>query len=280
MPELPETTLLARQLDDELRGRTVAGVDVRQPKCLNVDPGAFAAGLRGKTFGRVTVRGKWVLAQLLSAGGPENEPAGSLGDRLCINLGMGGELLLLAPDQPLPAKWAVRLDLVDGGRLTAGFWWFGHVYLALGEDTGPAGGLGPSPLELSLEEFQAILRASPAAGIKAVLMDQRRIAGIGNVYVQDPLWAAGIHPMRRIRTLTADEVGALWEQLRTRLKLAIDSGGSRYEVDIHGRPGNWGAEEYLVAYRQGRPCPRCGTPVTKIKTGSTSTFICSECQKM
>lgn len=270
MPELPEATLLASQLNAELPGRTVSAVSVRQPKCLNVAPDAFAEGLVGRRFGAVRPRGKWILAGLLPDGG-----------HLCLNLGMGGEILLLSPAAELPAKWVVRLDLADGYRIAVSFWWFGHVHLApAGKPHGPWAELGPSPLAISLDQFGGILRASPAAAVKSVLLDQRRMAGIGNVYVQDPLWMAGIHPQRKIKTLSDGEIEALYDALRDRLRLAIANNGSRHELDIYGRPGNWGKEQYFVAYCGGEPCPRCGTPVSKIKTGATSTFICTECQKL
>lgn len=269
MPELPETTLLARQLNEALPGRAISSVEIRQPKCLNVGPAAFVEHTTGKTFGEVTVRGKWILADLRP---------GQV--RLCLNLGMGGEVLLIAPETAMPEKWVVRMGLADSHLIAIRFWWFGYVHLALPGVSGPWDELGPSPLAMSCAEFRRILRRSPAAGVKSLLLDQRRIAGVGNVYVQDPLWMARVHPMRKVRSLTDDEIDALYKALRERLELAVANNGSRHELDIYGRPGNWGKEEYFVAYRGGEPCPRCGTPVAKIKTGATSTFICPECQRM
>jgi formamidopyrimidine-DNA glycosylase len=132
-------------------------------------------------------------------------------------------------------------------------------------------------LDLTLGEFRELLRGR-RGGIKAFLLNQKRIAGIGNVYVQDPLFQAGIHPLRRIDTLTGDEVEALWRALRDTLQQSIDRGGSHWEQNLYGEHGRWDSRFLQVAYREGQPCPICGTAVEKIKTGSTSTHICPRCQ--
>lgn len=276
MPELPEATVIARQIDEQLRGSRIKAVHVAQPKCLNLVPEQFATMLTGAQLGPAVARGKWIEIQT-------DAPR-----RLCLNLGMGGEILLHATDDHLPARWAVRLELADGRHVSIGFWWFGYVHLVEGTATNAGGAtkgrhpideLGPSPLALQPAEFAAILAASPRAGIKSILLDQRRISGIGNVTVQDPLWMAGVHPMRKAGTLSEAEVQSLYEALRNRIEAAIAHGGSRHEQDLHGRYGNWGIDDYHVGYRTGEPCPRCGTPIAKVKTGSTSTYICPECQR-
>lgn len=277
MPELPEATVIARQINDELRGARIKAVYVAQPRCLNLPPEQFGVMLTGAQLGQAAARGKWIEVQTDAT------------HRLCFNLGMGGEILLHATDDSLPARWAVRLELADGRHISVGFWWFGYVHLVertttdAGEEPErrhPIDELGPSPLEMREDEFAAILAASPRAGIKSILLDQRRISGIGNVTVQDPLWMAGVHPMRKAGTLSQAEVQALYGALRDRIEAAIAHSGSRHEQDLHGRYGDWGIEDYYVGYRTGEPCPRCGTPVAKIKTGSTSTYICPACQRL
>jgi formamidopyrimidine-DNA glycosylase len=133
------------------------------------------------------------------------------------------------------------------------------------------GKLGPNALDLSLDEFRALLKGRRGA-IKTFLLDQDRIAGIGNVYIQDPLFKARVHPLRPIQTLSDDEVAALWRAIRDTLqestsvpaaeRRGIDAGGAPFELNLYG--------SFLVGYREGQPCPVCGTPVVKIKTGSTS----------
>ena len=107
-----------------------------------------------------------------------------------------------------------------------------------------------------------------------------KIAGIGNVYGQDPLFKAAIHPLRTINTLTDGEIEALWRAIRETLQQSIDLGGSHWEQNLYGENGRWDSSYFLVAYREGAPCPACGTAVVKIKTGSTSSHICPNCQRL
>ena len=116
--------------------------------------------------------------------------------------------------------------------------------------------------------------------IKPFLLNQKRIAGIGNVYVQDPLFIAGDHPLRRIHTLSDDEVTGLWRALQETLQESIDHGGSAWEMNLYGEKGGWGERFLLVGYREGEPCPKCGVAVVKIKTGSTSGYVCPACQPL
>ena len=140
------------------------------------------------------------------------------------------------------------------------------------------GKLGPNAIDLSLEEFRALLKGRRGA-IKAFLLDQDRIAGIGNVYIQDPLFKARLHPLRPIQTLSDEEVAALWRAIRETLQESIDAGGAPFEVNLYWQKGGWNAS-FLVGHREGQPCPACGTAVEKIKTGSTSSYICPSCQSL
>jgi len=269
MPELPEITLLADQLDTAISGLRIDGVHVTQPKCLNVAPGELAQGLRDCTVSGARACGKWVMLALSN-------------DReLALNLGMGGEILLLGPGATEPTgKVAIRVGLCPAHQLTIGFWWFGHVHLlpADGAPEHPTRNLGPGALALELPEFAALVRRCAATGIKSLLLNQKRIAGIGNVYNQDALWAAGIHPLRRAGSLSTVEVSRLHSALQEHLRHAMDCGGSEQELDLYGNPGHFGRAQFRVAYRPDKPCPRCQTSIVKIKTGGTSSHICPTCQ--
>ena len=149
MPELPEITLLARQMNAELVGKTIAGVEVLQPKCLNVPPETFAEALTGAQLLAVSNRGKWLFVET---------------DRgwLLLNLGMGGEILLTSR-AALPEKHRLVFDFTDGACLSVNFWWFGYAhYVRPGElaDHGMTAGLGPNALEL---ERRRPRRAPPRA---------------------------------------------------------------------------------------------------------------------
>jgi formamidopyrimidine-DNA glycosylase len=115
--------------------------------------------------------------------------------------------------------------------------------------------------------------------LKALLLDQSRIAGIGNAYVHDILFRAKLHPLRPIPSLSRAEIERLHDAIQTEMQRSIQVGGAFYEIGLRGEPGGFMASDLLIGYREGKPCPECGTPVEKIKTGSTSSFICPKCQR-
>jgi len=268
MPELPEITVLARQMKEELVDKAFTGIEVLQPKCLNVSEEAFVGALTGARLLDVTPRGKWILTET---------------DRgwLLLNLGMGGEILLVTRET-LPEKRRLVFDFDDDTCLAVNFWWFGYAhYLGPGElgDHAMTARLGPNALDLTLDQFKTLLRGRRGR-IKSFLLNQGRIAGIGNVYVQDPLFKARIHPLRPINTLSEDEIATLWRAIRETLQESIEHGGSAWELNLYGEKGRWGESFLQVGYREGQPCPTCGTAIRKIKTGSTSSFVCPQCQAL
>jgi len=137
--------------------------------------------------------------------------------------------------------------------------------------------LGPNALDVSLDAFRELL-AGRKGRIKPFLLDQSRIAGIGNAYIHDILFRAGLHPLGTIPALTAGDVARLHRAIRTELNRSIAVGAAAYELDLHGHPGGFGGDDLLVGYREGKPCPTCGTAVEKVRTGSTASFVCPQCQ--
>jgi formamidopyrimidine-DNA glycosylase len=265
MPELPEITVFARDMQKELVGRTICGVEVLQPKCLNGPEEDFRAALTGAKILSVAPHGKWL--QVATNKG-----------WLLLNLGMGGEILL-TDRAHLPEKYRLIFDLDDSAALAVNFWWFGYCHYAADPAEHPmVGKLGPHALDLSLDEFRGLLRGRRGA-IKTFLLNQDRLAGIGNVYVQTPLWQAKIHPLRPISTLTGDEIAALWQALRDIMQGSIDAGGAPFELNLYGQKGSWD-DPYLFHWEEGAPCQVCGTPLAKIRTGSTGSYICPGCQAL
>lgn len=266
MPEYPEIYKLTQQMDQHLCGKTITGFDILQPKCLNLEPEVFAAALTGATIQHARQMGKWIALET---------------DRgwMLLNLGMGGELLLVTPGT-LPAKHRLVTHFAGGDCLSANFWWFGYVhYAAAGalQDHPMVGKLGPNVLEVSLEEFKTLASAQKGS-VKALLLDQSRLAGIGNSYVHDMLFLAKLHPLRRLNSLLSAEVEALYGAVRQVLEHSLAMGGANYEMDLFGQKGGFGLEQLIIGYKEGQPCPECGTPIQKIKTGGTSGFICPVCQ--
>lgn len=270
--ELPEIMILARQMEEELVSKRVARVEVENVKCLNVPIEDFRAGVLDKEVSYVRPRGKWVFIGL--------DP----GHVLLFNTGMGADVIYFEDEGRLPEKYHIKFLLDDGTGFTVRVWWF--CYLHLVTEDGLDGhkltkDLGPSPLDdgFTLDYFRNLLRGR-RGGVKTFLTNQRNVAGIGNVYIQDILFGAGIHPLRKIPTLTNADVEALYGSMRTVLTESIAHGGLTYEKNFYGKNGGYGKEQYRVAYKPGEACPVCGTAIEKIKTGSTSSFICPRCQPL
>jgi len=248
----------------ELVGKEFADVEILQPKCLNVTPKLFRSRLIGAAIRGVSYRGKWIQVETSSGW-------------LLLNLGMGGEILLVTPET-MPEKYRLCFLFSDGTCLAVNFWWFGYAHWAADPAEHPmTAKLGPNAIDLTLEQFRSLLRGRRGA-IKPFLLDQSRIAGIGNVIVQDPLFRARIHPMRGISELNDEDIQALYREIQRTLHEAIEHGGSSWEQNLYGEKGKWGADFFDVAYRTDQGCPVCGTVVEKIKTGSTSGYICPQCQ--
>lgn len=268
MPELPEIASRARQMNAELAGKVISNVEIVQPKCLNLPVEAFQTALCGSTIGEITYRGKWLFVHLDNGW-------------LLLNLGMGGEILLLTRSS-LPEKYRLLVDFQDGSCLAVNFWWFGYAHF-VPEDGLPhhemTRKLGPNALDLTAADLKRLFN-SKSGRLKSVLLDQSTIAGIGNAYIHDILFLARLHPLRPVNSLTDLEIEALANAIQQGLRPSLEKNGAFYEVDLHGWRGSFTMEDILIGYKEGQPCPRCQTPIQKIKTGSTSSFICPVCQPL
>jgi len=270
MPELPEITVIARQMDKETAGKRIANIEARQPKNLNMSVQKFVKTAKGKTVNNVSSKGKWIFIKL--------DPAYCM----LINRGMNADVLHFTPNQELPEKYHFKLTFTDKTGFTIQFQWFGYIHLVSEKDLNKhrlTAQLGISPIdeEFTLERFKKLL-ANKKGGIKSFLIDQKNVAGIGNVYIQDILFQAKLHPNRKISTLSEKEINNLYNAIRDILNRSITLGGLAYEKDFYGQKGKLTINEFLIGYKTGKPCPTCKTPIEKIKTGSTSSYICPKCQ--
>ena len=266
MPELPEIAARARQMKGELVGKTITSIEVLQPKCLNLPADEFVAALAGARLRDVAHRGKWLFIETTRGW-------------LLLSLGMGGEVLLVTR-ATLPEKRRLIFDFDDGTCLSVNFWWFGYAhYAALGEldRHSMSAKLGPNALDLTGNDLRELLKRQRGR-VKAVLLDQAKIAGIGNAYIHDILFLARLHPQRAVSSLGDAEIDALATAIHDGMQPSLDKGGAFYEVDLHGQRGGFTLDDILIGYKEGKPCPKCGTPIEKIKTGGTSSFICPQCQ--
>jgi len=269
--ELPEIYLLSCDMNRELTGKKINELVVENTKCLNLPLDTIRNAAIGKRVLSARPKGKWVFIELE---GNYN---------LLYNTGMGANTIHYSRDNPPQEKYHIRIRLDDGSGFTAQVWWFCYLHLVKTEDLSEhkmTNRLGPTPLEEAFtpEYLRSILRGRGA--IKTILLDQNRVAGIGNVYIHDPLFLAGIHPLRTANTLADEDVHRLYNSIKAIVNESISRGGLTYEVNFYGAKGDYGNPQYRVAYKEGEACPTCGETIQKIKTGSTSSYICQRCQPL
>jgi formamidopyrimidine-DNA glycosylase len=266
MPELPEMMVIAEQMAETLKGKVIRSVSVFQPKCLNRPEEEYSNILPGKKINRVEPLGKWV----------EIHFSGHI--RLLISLGMGGELCYLKKGQSHPEKTRILVTFTDGTGFYITLWWFGYVHLVgKGEQHPMTDTLGPDSLKLSQLEFRTLLKGRRGT-IKSFLLNQKRLRGIGNFYIQEILFKARLHPLHPIPSLSATDLNRLHKAIQQIFTESIQLGSSSFELDFFGKKGKYGLGCLSLAYQDGATCPKCGTRGQKVKTGSTTQYICPTCQ--
>jgi formamidopyrimidine-DNA glycosylase len=261
---------VARQLRDELPGRRIVAVAVAWPRTLGgMAPAEFAARVTGQTVRSIGRRGKHLIVELEG------------GDALVIHRRMSGNLIFLPPERRDP--WARVVFGLDDGR-TLVFTdprKFGRVLLVSQDELGDVfADLGPEPLEdaFTAEELEARLR-SVKRPIKAALLDQAIVVGLGNIYADEALFRAGIHPLRPAASLSHEEVVRLREAIRATLLLGIEHGGTTFgrHRDVYDEAGT--NLDYLNVYRRtGQPCRVCGQPIERVVIAQRSSHYCPRCQ--
>jgi formamidopyrimidine-DNA glycosylase len=256
----------------EIVGKRVSKVEVANPKCLNMPLEQFKKTVTGKTIKSVESRGKWLFIKL----SPDLV--------LLFNPGMGADMIHFKSVDKLPEKSHIKFTLHDTTGFTIRVWWFCYLHLMSANKLSEhklTARLGMTPMDkrFTVDCFKQLLDKK-RGNIKTFLLDQKNIAGIGNVYIQDTLFGAKLHPQRAMSSLTDKEIEALYKSMRAVLNESIKLGGLAYEIDFYGNKGRYSMEQFKIAYKLGKPCPTCGTTIQKIKTGSTSSFICPKCQQL
>ena len=284
MPELPEVETLRRGLEQGgVPGQRVLGVQVANPKVLKGQSTAlFEQRVVGSTIERIERRGKYLLLPLLRLT-PATALDGAPAISLCIHLKMRGQLLLEASGAPVGKYHCVTLGL-DSGRVLRFYdmWTWGEMRALTGNElVGIAGlaGMGREPLEASwgADHLAKALATRRGAAIKPTLLDQRVLAGVGNIYADEALFRAGIRPERAAGSLTPNEIGRLADALRGILAEAVQGGGTTSDnyVNVDGVAGRYTPRVYD---RGGQPCQACGTTLTRIRLGGRGTVFCARCQ--
>ncbi len=267
MAELPEIIIISNQMREKISGKIIEEVEVLQKKCLNCPVDKFISSIKGKKILNVSYSGKWFFLQLDEG-------------YLLINLGMGGDMVYFSSEKSPLSNYQFKFLFGDKTGFTIRFWWFGYVHFVNSlHEHKMTKNLGPSPLDPSFtfERFKDLLEKRKGS-IKSFLLNQKNISGIGNFYIHDILFEAKLHPLRKIETLKENEVRALYDAIKRRLKLSLELGGADYELNFLGERGNFTSEYYLIAYKEGKECPICGTEIEKIRTGGNFSFICRKCQ--
>jgi formamidopyrimidine-DNA glycosylase len=271
MPELPEVETIRRQLAPHLEGRTIVRAQILDPRWTRPwDPKPVQRALRGALVEELTRSGKYLVWSLS-------------GDRyLLVHLRMTGSLLFdPAADTP---HTRVRFELDAGHRLIYDDprrFGTGHLLRgAAARDAYLAERIGIEPMtpEFTVEHLRALARGRRAP-IKSFVLDQRRIAGVGNIYADEALFRAKIHPLRPAGRLTAAQWAALRQGIEESLQAGIDAKGASIDDFRHidGARGSF-QDRFLIHTRVGEPCVRCGTPVKKIVVGGRGTYVCERCQ--
>ena len=276
MPELPEVETLVRGLRPQIIGRRIVAVRLGKTDFIH-DPAALERDLPGSRIASVERYGKFLLLQLTGHNG-----AGGSWSRGClvVHLGMTGRLLARPAEEPPAPHTHVLFALDDGRELRyTDIRRFGRLALVSeGELPGFLARLGLDPLEATEEEFCRRM-ASRRAMIKALLLDQRVLRGVGNIYADESLWRACIHPARHAARLRTDQLTRLYRAVRDVLRAAIRSRGSSVSnyVDAEGQPGEY-QRRHRVYRREGKPCYRCGTRIRRITVAGRSSYFCPCCQ--
>jgi formamidopyrimidine-DNA glycosylase len=277
MPELPEVETLVRGLRRTVVGRRICEVRLGKTDFLD-DAAAIERGLPGRCIAAIERVGKFFLLRLESPAAAVNghEPAA-----LLVHLGMTGHLSPHRPDEPAPRHTHVVMLLDDGRELRyTDPRRFGRMALLSGAALqAEIARHGAEPLQISEAEFRERLEARRAR-IKALLLDQRFLHGIGNIYADESLWHARIHPMRIAAMLTREQARALHRAIRRVLAAAIRAGGSSISDyrDAEGQPG-WFQMRHRAYDREGKPCHRCRARIRRILVAGRSSHFCPRCQK-
>lgn len=279
MPELPEVETTVRDLRPHLIGRTITRARVHWPRTVaHPDKRAFTRDIVGHTITAITRRGKHLIFHLHPAS--KTNPARPMTKYLLVHLRMTGSFEFHSPRTPRSKHAHIVFSLDDGRELRFhDFRKFGRMWLVDDPEL-VVGKLGPEPLEMSKSEFIARLRERRGK-LKPLLLNQTFIAGVGNIYADESLWYARLHPLHEAATLTEAQASALYHAIRRVFRKAINVGGTSFDANyrrINGASGEY-QEKLRVVGRAGEKCFRDGGIIVKTVVGQRGTYYCPKCQK-
>ncbi len=267
MPELPEVETVVAGLRQTVLGRTIRRIEILCPKIVKSNLRSLTNRLPGRRIEEISRRGKNILFSLSDK------------NTLLAHLGMTGHMFYFTKKTQKDKHDVAVFKFKDAqGELhfhdTRKF----GKLLLLTNGQQPLQKLGPEPLQISLSEIVKLFRSRKRM-LKPALLDQSFIAGIGNIYADESLFEAKLHPQRTTDKLSDEEIKRLYQAIRKTLNKAIKTGGSSVNnyVDVEGNPGHF--QIYHKVYgKEGKPCPRCGAKIKRILVGQRSTHFCPKCQ--
>ncbi|MFD2370040.1 DNA-formamidopyrimidine glycosylase [Brevibacillus sp. GCM10020057] len=274
MPELPEVETVVRTLGGLVVGKQIERVSVHLPRIIRTpdDVEAFKSLLAGQTIQAIKRRAKFIQFILDR-------------DVLISHLRMEGRYGLYQADEPVEKHTHVIIHFTDGTELryrdVRQFGTMDVIPLGTETTTGPLAKLGVEPLDESftVDVLRQLLK-DRSTKIKPLLLNQECIVGLGNIYVDESLFKAGIHPERPARKLTRKQVASLHASIVSTLAEAVEQGGSSIKSYVNGQGEMGMFQQSLLVYgRKDEPCVRCGTPIVRFVVGGRGTHICPKCQK-
>ncbi len=274
MPELPEVETVLRGLKERALGRRITTISIGHPGVVIGSPEKFAARIEGKVIAGLRRKGKALAVEF---GVRDGEPR----LYLLMRLGMTGQVTVVPSAAPLESHTHVRM-LLDAGDAEVRFRdvrRFGRLRCCtLEELEAVLGRLGPDAQQITAEEFLWSMRGRRGA-IKSWLMNQQLLAGLGNIYADEALFAARIHPLTQPGGVSIKAARRLYHAVRRVLARAVELQGTSFRdyLDIEGRPGNF-LPQLKVYQRTGQPCRRCGRPIRRIVIAGRSSHYCPRCQ--
>src|SRR5579859_3362808 len=277
MPELPEVETVLRGLRKRVIGRRLGAAQVSHPQIIVGPPGQFIREVSGRQILGAQRKGKAIALEL----GPEIGNGDGARRYLLVRLGMTGQLTVNAIAEPVEPHTHVRLALEDGGEELryVDARRFGRLRcIARQELDAVFGGLGPDAREISEGQFQKALRGRRGP-LKSWLMNQQMLAGVGNIYADESLYLARLHPLTQAGRISPRDAHRLLREVKRVLERAVALQGTSFRdyIDIEGRPGNF-LPQLRVYQRAGKPCRRCRQPIERVVISGRSSHFCPKCQ--
>jgi len=272
MPELPEVEVIVRGLAKNIKGLTISRIGINSASVIRDPHPRIIHEFEGRTIKAISRKGKYVVAEFMEGG------------TIITHLGMTGKLLVKPTDEKLPKHSHVVFDFKENCRrlIFHDARRYGKILYSLygfGQDETKLSAIGVDPLIITSKRFSQIL-SNHKRMIKPLLLDQTIIAGLGNIYVDEALFDAGIHPRELSHELDSETVNKLHGTIRRILNAAIKAGGSTINSFRHEDGGSGHFQlKHRIYGKAGQDCPRCGNTIEKINVGGRTSSICTHCQK-